>query len=92
MSILDLHSCNPLSRLVRAPGEDQAEALTKLRKDLKREYFKPKGITSMKKKGAKTKRCKNAEGPTFELVLGGNQHADDGDGQQQAAATQSQGK
>ena len=71
--------------MVRAPGEDLAEAISKLRKDLKREYFKPQGITAMKKKGAKTKRRKTAEGPTFELVLGGNQQPDD-DSNQAAAA------
>ena len=72
ISILDLHAVNPLSRLVKAPGDDQLEALSKLRKDLKRDYQKP-SIKALKgKKGGKTKR-KNQEGPSFELVLGDNQ-------------------
>ena len=72
VSILDLHSINPLSRLLKTPADDYTETLKKLRKDMKREYQKP-SIKSMKKKGAKTKRSKAAqEGPSFELVLSGN--------------------
>ena len=69
VSILDLHGINPLSRLVKAAGAEEASAvLVKLRKDLKREYQKP-SIKSLKK-GKKGKK-KNMEGPTFELCLGG---------------------
>ena len=59
VSILDLHSINPLSRLLKTPADDYTETLKKLRKDMKREYQKP-SIKSMKKKGAKTKRSKAA--------------------------------
>ena len=75
ISVLDLAGINPLSRLVKSSSEDVKEALSKLRKDLKREYFKPT-IKSLKKKGAKGKKSKNLEGPSFELVLGGNQKDD----------------
>ena len=75
VSVLDLAGINPLSRLIKTEGEEQSEALSKLRKDLKREYFKPT-IKSLKKKGAKGKKGKNMEGPSFELVLGGNQKRD----------------
>ena len=34
VSILDLHGLNPLTRLIKAPNEDVAEALTKIRKEL----------------------------------------------------------
>ena len=61
-----------MSRLAKSAEEATSEglqaALTKLRKDLKREYQKP-SIKSLKTKGKKTKRRKN-EGPTFELCLG----------------------
>ena len=76
VSVLDLAGINPLTRLVKSGNEDVKEALSKLRKDLKREYFKPT-IKSLKKKGAKGKKGKSLlEGPSFELVLGGNQKDD----------------
>ena len=76
-SVLDLNECNPNSRLLKTPKDNLGEALTKLRKDLKREYFKP-SIKSIKKKGKKKLK---KEGPSFELVLGAADHA-------KAAATQ----
>ncbi len=57
-----------MSRLVKSEADDPQDILKKLRQDLKRDYFKPT-IKQMKKKGAKTKRTKMAEGPSFELVL-----------------------
>ena len=72
ISVLDLHCINPLSRLVKGPTDDPVEALAKIRKDLKREYQKP-SIKSLKKKGAKTKRGKTHDGPSFVLVLGGDE-------------------
>ncbi len=57
-----------MSRLLKSEADDPQDILKKLRQDLKRDYFKPT-IKQMKKKGAKTKRTKMAEGPSFELVL-----------------------
>jgi len=70
VSLLDLHGINPYSRLVKAQTDDVQDALKKIKSDLQREYFKP-SLKSLKKKGSKTRR-KNAEGPSFELVLGDN--------------------
>ena len=44
----------------------------------------------MKKKGAKGKRAKNAEGPSFELVLGGNQLVEEQASSSQAASASTQ--
>jgi hypothetical protein len=71
ISLLDLVGLNPLSRLLKTPSDTFDEALAKVRKDLKREFFAP-SIKSMKKKGKKGKK-KNF-GPSFELVLGADDH------------------
>lgn len=68
VSILDLHAINPMSRLLKAATDDYIEMLKKVKKDLKREYFKP-SIKQLKKKEAKGKRKAAQEGPSFELVL-----------------------
>jgi len=70
VSILDLNGINPMSRLLKADSDEPQDVLKKLRKDLQREYFKPSLKSSLKKKGAKTKRSRDKEGPSFELVLG----------------------
>ena len=66
MSILDLYGVNLMSRLLKSKSDTLPEALDKLRKDIKRDYFKP-SIKSLKKKGSKGK--KKQAGPSFELVL-----------------------
>lgn len=38
VSVLDMHAANPLTRLVKATGEDPSEAIAKLKKDIKRDY------------------------------------------------------
>ena len=51
ISILDLHAINPLSRLVSSASEKQKNALTRIRKELKKEYFKPPAKPAKGKKG-----------------------------------------
>ena len=63
---MDLNRINPVSRLLKSSKDTLDAALDKVRKDLKREYFKP-SIKSIKKKGKKKVK---REGPSFELVLG----------------------
>lgn len=70
ISLLDLNCLNPVSRLLKTPKDNLPAALEKLRKDVKREYFKP-SIKSIKKKGKKKVK---KEGPSFELVLGAQDH------------------
>jgi cytosolic carboxypeptidase protein 5 len=68
ISILDLFAINPSSRLIKSANERLADALNKLRADIKRDLSKP-SIKSLKKKGVK-KSSMSQQGPTFELVLG----------------------
>ena len=70
VSVLDLVEINPISRLLKTKKDTLAEAVAKLRKDIDRDINK-KSIKSLKSKGKKGK--KNKFGPTFELVLGGEE-------------------
>ena len=76
VSILDLHSINPITRLIKAPTENVEEALERVRESLSREYSKRPVKSAKKKKGsAKAKKTKVPwkDGPTFKLVLNDEQ-------------------